>query len=191
MDSGGSLKSRSGITAPLSFVGGQASTGSNNNSPDVSSAKKAQLDQKRADLRAQIGEAQRELLQVTKQEALEAEQIPGAAPGEVDGAPDDRLLAESYGPTRALVERLESQLSLNRTLLVEITSEEKDLEAQNEELEEHASGLQQAFKVALDTPLQTAIYTIQQLLHEDDPEGAHGCEPVPADVQLLWLGPRR
>ena len=61
-----------------------------------------------------------------------------------------------------LVERLESQLSLNRTLLVEITSEEKDLEAQNEELEEHASGLQQAFKVALDTPLQTAIYTIHQ-----------------------------
>ena len=149
---------------------------------DVSSAKKAVLDRKRADLRAAIVEAQQELLQVEKEEALlaEAEQLPGAASGEGEASPDDKLLAASSAAARGLVERLEAQLSLNRTLLVEITSEEKDLEAQKEQLEESASGLHQAFKVALDTPLQSAIYTIQQLLHEDgiDAQTAAGLSTI-------------
>ena len=169
------------VTAPLSFVGRQSSTSSGGgNSPDVSSAKKAQLDLKRTDLRAQIAEVQRELEGVEKLEALEAEQLPGAAGGKDAGAGDDKQLLASHATTRALVERLEGQLSLNHTLLVEITSEEKDLEAQKEQLEESASGLQQAFKVALDTPLQSAIYTIQQLLHEDgiDSQTAAGLSTI-------------
>ena len=83
---------------------------------------------------------------------LGTESLPGTAV-EGEAMSEDELLVASYAPARALVERLEGQLAMNRTLLVEITSEENDLEAQKEELEEHASGLHQAFKVALDTPL--------------------------------------
>eukprot|EP01046_Picozoa_sp_COSAG06_P090028 COSAG06_NODE_36380_length_447_cov_8.261494_1_plen_66_part_01 len=50
---------------------------------------------------------------VEKQEALEAEQLPGAAGGKDAGAGDDKQLLASHATTRALVERLEGQLSLN------------------------------------------------------------------------------
>jgi hypothetical protein len=169
-------------SASASSVAEQSARAPWGSEQDVSSAKKAALDRKRADLRAAIAGAQQELLQVEKEEALlaEAEQLPGAAAGEGAPSAEDKLLTAGSASARALVERLEAQLSLNRTLLVEITSEEKDLEAQKEELEEHASGLQQAFKVALDTPLQSAIYTIQQLLHEDgiDAQTAAGLSTI-------------
>ena len=66
---------------------------------------------------------------------------------------------------------LEMQLKDNRGKLAAVTSEEQDLSVRHEALLSEGVGMQHAIAAALDTPLQSAIYTIQQLLHEnEDPE---------------------
>ena len=59
------------------------------------------------------------------EEAAEAEQLPGAAPGSAAPPPTDSASLAEHEACRALVERLETEIGLNRTLLVEVKAPSK------------------------------------------------------------------
>lgn len=67
---------------------------------------------------------------------------------------------------------LEIELRIAVAALSELMAQEELLVSELSKLQRQSTGLQHAFQKALDTPLQSAIYTIQQLLHvfEDDSE---------------------
>ena len=152
-----------GVTKKLALVGRRDPMNMSTNSgmsdgktsPNISSAKKADIEQRRETLQSQIADAKKEaraphspapllpgcfaaaapspaaadregvlvcaqLELALAEEAAEAEQLPGAAPGSAAPPPTDSASLAEHEACRALVERLETEIGLNRTLLVEV-----------------------------------------------------------------------
>ena len=158
-----------GVTKKLALVGRRDPMNMSTNSgmsdgktsPNISSAKKADIEQRRETLQSQIADAKKEaraprtalppfppgrfaapapspaaadregvlvcaqLELALAEEAAEAEQLPGAAPGAAAPPPTDSASLAEHEACRALVERLEAEIGLNRTLLVEVEAPSK------------------------------------------------------------------
>jgi hypothetical protein len=153
------------IVGPLSFraLGSEELSTSARARSAANAANRKQIQDEIAETRKQIAALEQ------KQTEVHANQLPGGTVGRV-GCEADEL--KKYENQRAYSQRLEEQLHANKAIVASVQSEAATLTQEKQQLVVKQAAATGTMAKALDTPLQSALYTIKDMLHEEGIDNA-------------------
>ena len=150
------------MVGPLSFraLGGEELTTS-------ARARSGAIAAKRQHIQDEIAEARKQIAALEQKEtaARDANQLPGGAAGPADTTEADEL--QKHEKRKAHSKTLEEQLHANKAIVASMQSEAATLAQEKQQLVGDKAVATGVMAKALDTPLQSAMYTIKDMLHEE------------------------